>query len=380
LWTGDDEKPIKPPPRILERRAKPNNKTVTKKVETKPAPATQDEVTRRKLKTLISSIHSVEASISKVTEASRQNVCFASEQPKETSRYQEQEDKKTTIRDRDILEAEKMWREKMSLHLLLGTKYLEVLKLDSEYAEKKGLESLCWKRAIYSLVEQFRNALKNSTALLHESKKKKMPIFNNELDELELTPIISDEDEEGTGQEMKATLAKLTLSLFLEFLDGADDFYQQLSVFLKSIDTSNDLDEMEAYLAQWRRTKAYKWFSCINLRGDIARYRFSYLPDKNDHFSWTKQSAFLEAWKRYFLGVWLMPAKGNLYFNLSLLLVPEVTKSNVQGYGFHKLYFSIRSLMVRRNGFLNAREGIIALFETNRCWLGKHLEIPSKPS
>ncbi|KAI8891436.1 hypothetical protein K501DRAFT_319415 [Backusella circina FSU 941] len=385
LWTGDDEKVSKTPPRIMERKTKTNNNrivTVTKKTETKPAPVTEDELNKRKLKTLISSIHSIETSISKVTEASRQSTCFAPQQPKETSRYQEKEQKETIITDQDILEAEKIWREKMSLHLLLGSKYLEVLKLDPEYAEKKGLESLCWKRAIYSLVGQFRNALKNASTLLQETKKKKkLPIFNNELDDLELTPIISDEEEEGPGLEMKAKLAKMTLSLFLEFLDSADDFYQQLSVFLKSIDAANDLEEMEIYLAQWRRTKAYKWFSCINLRGDIARYRWNYIPDKKDILacSWTKQDAFEVAWKRYFLGVWLMPAKGNLYFNLSLLLIPEDNKSNTQGYGFHKLYFCVRSLMVRRNGFLNAREGIITLFESNRCWLNKYLETPSKP-
>ncbi|KAI8976897.1 hypothetical protein BDB01DRAFT_907930 [Pilobolus umbonatus] len=251
-----------------------------------------EDTKRKQCKLLISALHKIEADIDHLSQPTQDALLTR---------------KETSVRRREKGEVD--WKEKMRLHMALGYKYLDILQCDPDYAEKKGLIGLCWKRAFYTLVEQFRCALK--------------------------------EDEH-------------VLALFMQYLDQVDQFYQQLTLFLKSMETEND----KSGLRQWKRTRRYKWYICLSYRADIARYRWAYCPES------MKQKALEEAWKHYSQGVWVMPDKGNLYFNLSLLMQ---RKDNPPGYEFHKLYWSIRSLMVRRNEFLNAREGLLVLFETNRC-------------
>ncbi|OBZ88134.1 hypothetical protein A0J61_03812 [Choanephora cucurbitarum] len=392
-------------PSIVRKKASPEPKTDT-------APISQEEsLKKRKLKALIASLRSIEAKLESLAEKSQALPCFQADTDsqydyKDKSNKQQQQH---LLVEQDVIDAESIWKEKIKLHLELGDKYIDILEHDLDYAQKKGLESLCWKRAVYSLVDQFRRSLKKSTdtinALNHRLNKK------NARSELEAMLLegeeangdnISNNDEipviqEGGGMtfvkveranaqkdpqdsvehelKLQTQLARMTLMRFLHYLDLADAFYLKLTCFFKRIEdnaaTGEDDDSMEQCLSQWRRTNKYKWYSCIPLRGDLGRYRWVYVPENEDTAitHWTKQEAFLEAWKRYCLGIWLMPAKGNLYFNLSLIL-PS------QDYDMHKFYLSTRSLMVRRNGFLNARESMLVLFEGNRRWVQKNILDP----
>ncbi|KAI7907750.1 uncharacterized protein BX663DRAFT_547430 [Cokeromyces recurvatus] len=396
----------------------------------------QKDAQRKKLKSLVVNLRTIESKLKDLVISSRSLPCFYDTKALEDHDTRRSklvaEEGQNILTEQDILDAEKVWKEKIDLHLSLGEKYLEILKCDFDYAEKKGLESLCWKKAIYSLVDQFRKALTNITDHLNttpinsaeikeeECVSSKGTQSNSDLatillddcavdDSLTEMPVIHEgggmtfvklenpkpDKIEENNHKLRLKQMHITLTLFLKYLDLADNFYLQLTTFLKDIDNEED-DDIEKYLVQWRRTKKYKWYSCIPLRGDIARYRWSSIPkeeyippvplendmdydDMNSRYKseitkWTKSEAFKEAWKRYFLGIWLMPAKGNLYFNLSLLLQQSQSSQSLQGYEFHKLYFSIRSLMVRHNGFLNARESILALFEGNRRWIKKYLD------
>lgn len=419
-----------PQPVKVKRQADPasaHQKTVKKEVvKTKLTAEEQEkEDKRNKLKALVISLKAIENKLESIAAASSHLHCFKpddhviDDSRKENSRRttdQPIDTQDTVLVEQDIKDAEKVWREKIDLHLSLGEKYLEVLKCDLEYAEKKGLESLCWKRAVYSLVDQFRRALKKSitvnnttaAAAVTNAIASATPHQPSELEKLLMeetgeenvteVPVINDgkgmifikvetpkEPQPAENDKLLAKQTRMILTLFLEYLDLADAFYQKLTLFLKSVDDEKD-ENMENYLSQWRRTRKYKWYSCVPIRGDIARYRLTYTPDTDidqnsmeyDELTpvttWTQKQAFEETWKRYFLGVWLMPAKGNLYFNLSLSLQPT---QSTPGYEFHKLYLSTRSLMVRRNGFLNARESMLALFESNRRWISKNLELDS---
>ncbi|KAL7324545.1 hypothetical protein PS15p_209725 [Mucor circinelloides] len=390
------------------------------------------EIKKKKLKSLISSLKSIEAKLEEVSITSRSLPCFsendgiAQQAISHDRRDLSSGDRKVNsskeqpaIVEQDILDVESIWKEKISLHLSLGEKYLEVLTCDLEYAEKKGLESLCWKRAVYSLVDQFRKALRKSASDIAALNAASATASSAEPSKTqsELAAMLFEDDDgsdgnvteipvihEGGGMtfikvekpkpeeaklnENKLHLkqARMMLTLFLHYLELADDFYLKLSLFLKSVDDDSN-DDMDTYLNLWRRTRKYKWYTCVSLRGDIARYRWAYTPEKEEFSelleqdqpahepitAWTKEEAFQEAWKFYFIGTWLMPAKGNLYFNLSLLL-QQPSHLHTQGQDFHKLYFSTRSLMVRRNGFLNARESMLALFEGNRRWVQRNIE------
>lgn len=401
------------------------DKKETKTVNVVKVPLTEEEkqkeIQRKQLKSLIASLRSIETKLETLTATSRHLYCFNDETEKDSH---QQPNRRTADRpidtqdvlliEQDIISAEKIWREKIELHLALGEKYLEILSCDLDYAEKKGLESLCWKRAVYSLVDQFRRALKKSiekssiaaiaaaaTAETSTPPSALAALLMEETEEEDITeiPVINDgngmifvkvekpkESALAVDDKLLIKQTKMILTVFLEYLDLADNFYQKLTLFLKSVDDEED-NEIENYLSRWRRTRKYKWYSCIPLRGDIARYRWSHTPDdildlnslEYDNMDkpmtrWSKKNTFEEAWRRYFVGVWLMPAKGNLYFNLSLLL--QQTKTT-PGYEFHKLYFSTRSLMVRRNGFLNARESMLVLFESNRLWIHKNMDFGS---
>ncbi|CEP10721.1 hypothetical protein [Parasitella parasitica] len=403
------------------------------------APVSEDDaatdIKRNKLKALISSLKSIEAKLEQVAVSSRSLPCFndSSGSSQQTILHHRRDmptgdikvisGEHIVIVEQDILDAEAFWKEKIDLHLSLGEKYLEILTFDLEYAEKKGLESLCWKRAVYSLVDQFRKALRKSAsdiAALSAASPATANSGETTKVQSELAAMLFEDQESSDGSlteipvvhegggmtfikvenpkpqetylhERKLHLkqARMTLNLFLYYLEMADDFCLKLALFLKSVDDDSNVS-MDAYLNLWRRTRKYKWYTCIPLRGDIARYRWAYTLEKEDlselltedmkekedqepTSKWTKEDALKEAWKFYALGTWLMPAKGNLYFNLSLLL-QQPPHLHTQGHDFHKLYFSTRSLMVRRNGFLNARESLLALFESNRRWVQKNIE------
>ncbi|KAI8644882.1 hypothetical protein BD408DRAFT_400774 [Parasitella parasitica] len=397
------------------------------------------EIKRIKLKALVSSLKGIEAKLEQVTATSRSLPSFNDNNgPSQQALFHDRRDMLTgdkkvnsqeqaVIVEQDIRDAECIWKEKIDLHLALGDKYLEILTLDLEYAEKKGLESLCWKRAVYSLVDQFRTSLRKSAsdiAALNTSSSTTANSVETSKTHSKLASMLFDDQNnsdcgitqvpvihEGGGMtfikvekpkpeqaqlqehELHLKQARMIQTLFLRYLELADDFYLKLSLFLKSVDDDSN-ERLDNYLNLWRRTRKYKWYTCIPLRGDIARYRWAYTPEKEDlslrlvkedqedqegqedqepTSGWTKEGAFKEAWKFYSLGTWLMPAKGNLYFNLSLLLQQPPQLYN-HGQDFHKLYFSTRSLMVRRNGFLNARESMLALFEGNRRWVQKNIE------
>jgi hypothetical protein len=421
-----------------KKRAPPENIKKEKSSSVPAAPLTKEEaqkdIQRKKWKLLSASLREIENKLEAATATSRSLPCFnedTNNQPLQQQRNilndTNTEDQPLLV-EQDVLDAESIWKEKIQLHLALGENYLEILRCDLEYAEKKGLESLCWKRAVYSLVDQFRRALKKSAASIAAAAANANSSTLN-APQSELASMLFEEDQAGTDDAiaeipiihqgggmtfikvekpklekvkendsaLQMKQAKMTLALFLQYLDLADNFYLKLSLFLKSVDDDPD-SEMETYLNQWRRTKRFKWYNCISLRGDLARYRWDYTPEEekqndiikklNDELNdedistslqetvaiWTKQEAFEEAWKRYYLGIWLMPAKGNLYFNLSLLLQQQQPQFNSQGHEFHKLYLSTRSLMVRRNAFLNARESLLVLFEGNRRWIQKYIE------
>ncbi|KAG1051148.1 hypothetical protein G6F43_006627 [Rhizopus delemar] len=346
-------------------------------------PLSEDSEKKRKRKMLINAIRDVELKLETLAQSSFQSACFREQTEEDTCSRHNLSQISTRLTEQDVAEAEGIWRRKIELHLRLAEAYLDIFKWDLEYAEKKGLESLCWKRAIYSLVDQFRRTIKrygtpsedsthseleDELAFGDEALTTQIPVLNPD-GTMTMTNVESSQPEKNQSKpEMK--YATLLLRLFLEYLDLADGFYQRLTQFLKS--SADQQEDVQSYLSHWRRTKGYRWYSCIPLRCDIARYRFFYTP-KGRVTDW--QEAFEEAWKRYFLGIWLMPAKGNLYFNLSLLLQ---TKTLSAGSDFHKLYLSTRSLMVRRNGFLNAREGIMVLVEGNRRWVNKYLENKTK--
>jgi hypothetical protein len=418
------KEPVKkrlPPPEVIKKNKHPSPLTEED---------AQKKIQRKQWKLLIASLREIENKLEAVTATSRSLPCFnednndQAQQQRNILNETHSEDQPLLV-EQDVLDAESIWKDKIQLHLALGEKYLEILRCDLEYSEKKGLESLCWKRAIYSLVDQFRRALKKSTTSIATATTPNT-LVNDNAPQSELASMLFDEGQgevtteipiihQGGGMTfvkvekpkpdkakendnaLQIKQAQMTLALFLQYLDLADNFYLQLSLFLKSVD--DDIDsEMEIYLNQWRRTKRFKWYNCISLRGDLARYRWAYTPEEvqpsnivkelNDELNneemsvplqgsvttWTKKEAFEEAWKRYYLGIWLMPAKGNLYFNLSLLLQQPHPQFHTQGHEFHKLYLSTRSLMVRRNAFLNARESMLALFEGNRRWIQKYIE------
>ncbi|KAI9274920.1 hypothetical protein EDC94DRAFT_509841 [Helicostylum pulchrum] len=352
----------------------------------KQIPKEQDqkkESQRKHLKSLVTSIRTIETQLETLTATSRSLSCFNTDtEPQIPNRRTTTVDQPTDIQpilvEQDLIDTETIWKQKIQLHLSLCEKYLEILNCDLEYAEKKGLETLCWKRAVYSLVDQFRRAIQKSNAASKPS-----DLANMLMEKESVVPVINpgggmtfikvEQQQQNQDNQLLIKQTKMILTLFLEYLDLSDNFYKKVTLFLKSVDDETDKD-METYLSQWRRTRKYKWYSCIPVRADIARYRLCYTPDTLDIqviTDWTKQNAFKEAWKRYFLGIWLMPARGNLYFNLSLLL--QQLKPT-PGNEFHKLYLSTRSLMVRRNGFLNARESMLVLFEGNRKWIHNHLQ------
>ncbi|CAO3657905.1 unnamed protein product [Umbelopsis ramanniana] len=166
--------------------------------------------------------------------------------------------------------------------------------------------------------------------------------------------------------------------LFNDFLIQADDFYEQLmeAVFeLESIDSRATYDVAPAWTGHKRR----KWFKSVPNRGDLARYRWSFTTDTSadqdvalrfriaNRNPINREDARRIAWKWYTLASWLMPNAGKPFFNLALLMHGQNSLE-----ACHKLYLNICSLIVRRNPFMNGREGILALLEENRKWVTEY--------
>ncbi|KAI7884544.1 hypothetical protein K492DRAFT_142709 [Lichtheimia hyalospora FSU 10163] len=395
LWDpNDDKKPaMQPPPQQREdppvptvaRRRSPPTTTTTTATTTTPSNPVKDQH-KRKIKAMFASIQDIEGKLVNV-DAEANKLEFFKNEHDEHDRQQRQRmmdsmDKKEQrlLTQVDLADASDMWRQKVELHMALADKYLDLMEFDYAFAEKKSLDSLCWKRAIYSLVEQYRMAFKirmteaDDLEEEEEDEEDGLEEEDNVIAESTIDiPLFSDmkrnddEDREDEDQETALVTKSKELDMlrewFTDFLDQADNFYRRSMLILRSMDTYSEKDE-EQHLQEWRRTHRLKWYKAIPNRGDLARYRWTYAS--KDELS------FREAWQWYALGVWLMPATGKLYFHLSLLIhgasVADPTRD------LHRLYFSIRSLMVRRNGFLNAREGMIVLFESNRRWVDKYLK------
>ncbi|CAO3621286.1 unnamed protein product [Cunninghamella echinulata] len=352
---------------------------------------------------------------------------------------------------------DQLWKNKMKLHIQLANTYLDIMQLDYEYSEKKNLEGLCWKRAIYSLVEEFRHAIRRQQSLmillrsieksmtnssqssttLKTKKKQKvvadkdgiekgnnkddqddqddqddddddddddingiettiqfeaidgidlddfddslaLPVFSeNGMTMLQLSDDDDDESKKEYNKRQNITTACRVLDKHLNklklwmgtFLTLSDEFYQRVMAMLWTVDepllkneiendTTTSINVLSKNLHSWQRNQKWKWYKCITFRGDLARYRYIYV-DLN---------TYQTAWRWYTLGAWLMPTTGRFYFHQSLLLNSPQYSSL---YEFHKLYFSVKSLMVRRNPFVNSREGLVGLFENNRQWYSK---------
>ncbi|ORZ19540.1 hypothetical protein BCR42DRAFT_409989 [Absidia repens] len=285
---------------------------------------------------------------------------------------------------------DQIWKDKMQLHLQLANAYLDIIHYDDAFAETKHLTSLCWKRAIYSLVEQFRQAFARQQGLAaavaassddgsqHHATTTTMTSDSDMDDDVDddsgrFIPMMTENgmtmvqlsDSEGDDDQAtdKASLQRIMdrhlvmLRTWMDtFLLVADGFYQRAMVVLRDLEQPNDIVSLETSLHSWWRTRRWKWYRCIPYRGDLARYRFIYGQNKGDYGL---------AWRWYSLGVWMIPATGRFYFHQSLLLnSPHYSPL----YELHKLYFGVRSLIVLRNGFVNARESLVTLFENNRQW------------
>ncbi|KAF7727303.1 hypothetical protein EC973_007819 [Apophysomyces ossiformis] len=378
--------------------------------ESKPVPTVRDQH-KKKIKAAFADLQAIEAKIAEVTSDAK-SLAFFCDTTTQTDdlpanmRYREggqylarskvSRVSPAGLTETDLLLASEVWHKKIDLHIQLAEKYLDLIRLDYAFAEKKSLENLCWKRAVYSLVEQFRNALRTRTS----KSVTEDDDDDDAADECMELPVLTEtgmtfmkisedsDDEEKEKKVIPTTEIAMLKRHFGEFLDKADEFYRQLAMMLRDLDEQESdnaaqfMDDVERHLQEWRRTKRLKWYKCIPNRGDIARYRWLYVAGTGDGSEKDNpeqrsaiRRAHAEAWQWYTLGIWLMPATGKLYFHLSLLMhdLSGDREANVTD-EMHKLYYSMRSLIVRRNGFLNAREGMIVLFENNRRWIKKYLE------
>jgi len=283
----------------------------------------------------------------------------------------------------DLSTKKDMWEQKIQLHIRLADRYLDLIRLDYAFSEKKNLESLCWKRAIYSLVEQFRQALKICAKLGRSPKEEDVGasvlIEVDSDDDVSTAPESSRArngvSKDGQSAREEYTLVKL---LFNNFLIQADDFYERLMLTVYELENKSNRTT-DAASPAWSGHKRQKWFKSVPNRGDLARYRWSFTTDSNadreiadkfnivDYVPINREDARRIAWKWYTLGSWLMPNAGKPYFNLALLMHGQGSME-----ACHKLYLNMCSLIVRRNAFLNGREGILFLLEENRGWVAEY--------
>lgn len=278
----------------------------------------------------------------------------------------------------DLSTKKDLWEQKIRLHIRLADRYLSLIKLDYAFSEKKNLDSLCWKRAIYSLVDQFRQALKVSAKRVRSSQ--------GHTDSGDIIDV--DSEDESTSDSHSSSDRKdddsayeeyiMIKLLFNNFLNQADDFYEQLMIAVYEVDLKSGKAGLES-ASGWLGTRRQKWFKCVPNRGDLARYRWAFTSDTDKDREvaekWNitgyvpikREQARKIAWKWYTLTSWLMPNAGKPYFNLALLMQGQKSLE-----ACHKLYLNMCSLIVRRNAFVNGREGILLLFEENRRWVAEY--------
>lgn len=334
---------------------------------------------KSKIKSFFNDIQQIEKNIAKLNQISATLALFrsATESELDEGSFRRQDMFRNTmvdiqqlqLDDSDLTAAVSFLRDKTKLHLDLAYKYLDIMRVDYDFSERKNLETLCWKRAIYSMFDQFRCALK---------------LWSPGISSLEID---TDEQLEKpiriiSNMPQRRVIAML-IELCDEFLCHADYFYRDVMMSLYNLDkmqtVCNENDDgfndwMDEHLLAWRRTKRLKWYRSIPFRGDIARYRWA-ITTGYGFASQDTQDLWEVAWQWYSLGTFFMPTTGRLYFNLSLLLNKPISEMPADySRDLHKLYFGIRSLMVRRNSFVNAREDIIVLFERNRQAVNRYLQ------
>ena len=301
-----------------------------------------------------------------------------------SARHSNRQDRAPEVFEIDLSTKKDVWEQKIQLHIRLANRYLDLIKLDYAFSEKKSLESLCWKRAIYSLVEQFRQALKvcakRGRARKEEDSGTSMLIEVDSDEEDITTASNSPKRSSGVLGDIESAREEYIMMklLFNDFLIQADDFYEHLmeAVFeLESKDSRATYDLAPAWTGHKRR----KWFKSVPNRGDLARYRWSFTTDSSadqdvalrfriaNRNPINREDARRIAWKWYTLASWLMPNAGKPFFNLALLMHGQNSLE-----ACHKLYLNICSLIVRRNPFMNGREGILALLEENRQWVTEY--------
>ncbi|KAJ2958641.1 hypothetical protein NQZ79_g5832 [Umbelopsis isabellina] len=283
----------------------------------------------------------------------------------------------------DLSTKKDLWEQKIQLHIRLADRYLSLIKLDYAFSEKKNLDSLCWKRAIYSLVDQFRQALKASAKRVRSSKKDHTDggdIIDIDSEDESTSESHSSSDPKGAGKDDGSAYEEYIMIklLFNKFLNQADDFYEQLMIAVYEVDLKAGKAVQES-ASGWPGIRRQKWFKCVPNRGDLARYRWTFTSDTDrdrevaekwnitGYVPIKREEARRIAWKWYTLTSWLMPNAGKPYFNLALLMQGQKSLE-----ACHKLYLNMCSLIVRRNAFVNGREGILLLFEDNRRWVAEY--------
>ncbi|CAG8495753.1 7783_t:CDS:2 [Ambispora leptoticha] len=215
------------------------------------------------------------------------------------------------ISSRQYLVSEEYWEERMTFHLRLAQKYIEIMQVDKNVAMKQDFESKCWKYAFYTLIEEFRNTLSLERA--------------------------------STGH--RSYTNSIVLKQFGKFLNEAETFYIEL--------LKKNIQKTKSSEIPPENSQLPKWFRCIGCLGDLARYRWTY--SLNDHED-KKNEWAINASNWYKLGITLNPSNGKFYHHLAILA------SNDE---MQKLYYLCRSLLVK-SPFIIARESAIPFFEANR--------------
>ncbi|CAG8465394.1 3676_t:CDS:2 [Acaulospora colombiana] len=144
------------------------------------------------------------------------------------------------------------WRVKIDAHLKLARKYFEYIHLSYSSALKHDIETKCWKLGFYSLIDQFRYAIR--------------------LDQSQ-------------SRNHSSSSFTVILEQFLNFLNEAEVFYKKL---LKQIATDTKHHDKSS-----EKNKPPRWIRCVGCLGDITRYQWSYCPEgdgKNKSF-WARNAS-----------------------------------------------------------------------------------------
>ncbi|CAG8549996.1 4271_t:CDS:2 [Acaulospora morrowiae] len=217
---------------------------------------------------------------------------------------------KNSVSSHNEFYEERYWQDKIDAHLNLANKYFDYIHLSYSLAAKHDIEAKCWKLGFYSLIDQFRYAIR--------------------LDK---------------SQSRNRSHSTVIFEQFGAFLNEAETFYKRL---LKQIAADTKHNEKSS-----EKNKPPRWIRCVSCLGDITRYQWTYcLEDngKNKDF-WARNAS-----RWYCIGIQLNSNNGKFYHHLAILAGADEFKS---------LYYFCRSLSVN-TPFSTARESLVALFETNR--------------